>query len=388
MDRRYFDWAATALPLHLPADPQSPHAIPFANPSSPHADGRAAFEALERARLRCASVLGASSERIVFVSGGTEANNLPLQALLFTTGSERGLLFSAVEHPSVSEPAGRLKRLGIPTTALRPDADGRISPEAVARGLDAFVHCRMVAVMAVNNETGAINDIRAIVEAVRRSQRARRRRIAFHCDAVQAVGKIPIDLDDWDIDTASMSAHKIGGPRGIGILYSRGTFQAVYAGGGQERGLRAGTQNTHGAVGFSQALEIVAPNRDTVEANQKAAAARMAHLIAGIKSIRGGRPVPETRSEEDPRYSPYILQAAFAGIPGEVLARVLDDAGISISTGSACSSGSGKRPVLEAMGVDPNTAIEAVRISQGYSTTDEDIEALLDALSSCIGKLR
>ena len=383
MTRRYFDWAATSLPdSPLLSDSLRASLDLFANPSSRHAEGRIARAALERARERCAAVLGVPPETLVFTSGGTESNNLVLQSVLFRSGS--GVVASALEHPSVSEPLARLGRLGAPTAAVKPGADGRVSPNAVSRAVARRPETVLAAVMAVNNETGAIQDVRALVRAARA---AAKRNIRFHCDAVQALGKTEIDLRGWDVDSAAFSAHKIGGPRGIGLLYTRSPMETVYAGGGQEHGMRAGTENIFGALAFAAVLEKYAKPETVAEAAQRASV-RWTRLIEELRKIDGFSPVPKDRKPEDNSFSPYILQAAFKGIPGEVFVRAMDDLGFSISTGSACSSRSNKRPVLEAMGVDGQTALEAVRYSQGCLTTDEDIGALIDGIRACVRSLR
>lgn len=385
MTRRYFDWAATSPPdpailtqaLSLSIDA-------YANPSSRHADGRAARALLEDARSRCASVLSVAPESLAFTSGGTESNNLALLSCL--SGRERrGLLVSAAEHPSIAVPAARLKRLGVEVESVRPERDGRISPETLHRAVLRHPGASLVAVMAVNNETGAVNDIPALVQAVRDA--SGRKPVRFHCDAVQAIGKTPVELRAWGVDSASFSAHKIGGPRGVGLLYAAKPFETVYSGGEQERGLRPGTENVFGALAFAAALEAYGTGRTVAEAGE-AAARRGARLIGGLRRVAGFKPIPSDRADVDERFSPYILQAAFSGIPGEVFVRAMDDLGFSVSTGSACSSSSRERPVLAAMGVDKTTALEAVRFSQGRATGDGDIEALIETVRGCVGSLR
>jgi cysteine desulfurase len=194
---------------------------------------------------------------------------------------------------------------------------------------------------------------------------------------VQALGKIPLDLGG--VDSASFAAHKLGGPRGVGILYLRKPLETLAVGGGQEGGVRAGTENLRGALAFARVLEryaaaaLVTPYHD-------AARARMRRLIERLQTKAGCTLIPACRSADDGRFSPYILQAAFDGFPGETLVRSLDDAGFAISTGSACHSKDARRPVLAAMGVDEKTAFEGVRISQGWTTGDEEIALLCDAL--------
>jgi cysteine desulfurase len=378
--RHYFDWAATALP-----DTLSANTVPFGNPSSKHTEGREAKAALEDARRRCAAVLGAAPEKIFFTSGGTESNAIALHFLLLRRSRPGGggLLVSAVEHPSVRENGAMLERLGKPLTHIGVEKDGRVSGKTLEAALKKAEDPRLAAIMAVNNETGAVMDIPALAEVLRKAPGAS---IHLHCDLVQAAGKMPVDLCSWDVDSASLSAHKLGGPRGIGLLYLRKPLETLCAGGGQEGRIRPGTENTAGALALAECLERRAcPG--TTAAGYEQAAARWKALIAALKAMPRCTLIPRDREEEDGRFSPYILQAAFRGIPGEVMARSLDDAGFAVSTGSACSSGGQDRPVLAAMGVDKTTAFEGIRISQGWQTTIEDIAALTEGINRILREL-
>jgi cysteine desulfurase len=245
--------------------------------------------------------------------------------------------------------------------------------------LEKYPAARFAAIMAVNNETGAINDMTALSRLLRQREGAP---VHLHGDLVQAIGKVPVDIAGWDLDSASLSAHKLGGPRGIGILYLKKPLEPLYQGGGQERGIRPGTENTAGAAVMAACLENCIGTR---EAHSQEATERLASLIKALKA--GGRctPIPRDRRDAgDSRFSPYILQAAFDGVPGEVMARALDQAGIAVSTGSACSSTKLERPVLEAMGVDEKLRLEGIRISQGWSTTNEDIDFLVKAIGEAL----
>jgi cysteine desulfurase len=231
--------------------------------------------------------------------------------------------------------------------------------------------------MAVNNETGAINDLAALSALLRRKGA-----MHIHGDLVQALGKIPVDISGWDLDSASLSAHKLGGPRGIGLLYLKKPLETLYRGGGQEGGIRPGTENTAGALALAACLEE--HTRGLEGACQKAAG-RLDRLLRGLEALGRCTPIPQDRqSAEDRRFSPYILQAAFDGIPGEVMVRALDQAGFAVSTGSACSSSKPGRPVLEVMGVEPKLRLEGIRISQGRSTGDGDIDLLVRAIAACL----
>ncbi|MDR0377963.1 MAG: cysteine desulfurase [Spirochaetaceae bacterium] len=378
--RYYFDWAATAVPDVFPSKD-----FPFGNPSSRHQEGREARAALEDARRRCAAVLGAAPEEIFFTSGGTESNAIVLHSLLLRRNRPGvgGLLVSSVEHPSVRENAAVLERLGKPLTPIGVERDGRVSEKTLEAALKKAEDPRFAAIMAVNNETGAVMDMPRLAAVLRKPSGPP---LHFHSDLVQAAGKTPVDLRAWDVDSASVSAHKLGGPRGIGLLYLRKPLEALCAGGGQEGRIRPGTENTAGALALAECLERRA-RRETVVAGYGQAAARWKVLITGLKALPRCTLIPPDREAEDRRFSPYILQAAFRGVPGEVMVRSLDDAGFAVSTGSACSSGGRDRPVLAAMGVDAAAAFEGIRISQGWQTSMEDIAALLEEIPKILRTL-
>jgi cysteine desulfurase len=370
MDRRYFDWAATAIP----DSPYSSNTPPFGNPSSRHLEGRSAREALEEARSRCAAVLGVSPKQLYFTSGGTESNAIPLHSLLLRKNAPA--LISSVEHPSVRENARVLERLGISLGRIAVERDGRVTPQTLEAALDKMPGARFAAIMAVNNETGSVMDMPSLARTLRNREGPR---VHFHSDLVQALGKIPLDLVGWDLDSASFSAHKIGGPRGMGLLYLRKPQEVLGVGGGQEGGIRPGTENIAPALTLAEGLERRAASR-AVQAGHEAALKRWKALIAALGSLERCALIPGDRREEDERFSPWILQASFRGIPGEVMARSLDDAGFAVSTGSACSSRSRNRPVLAAMGMPEERSLEGIRISQGWSTSMEDLEALIRAI--------
>jgi cysteine desulfurase len=379
--RHYFDWAATAVPGYAPLPEEggpfngTGESFAFGNPSSPHLEGRLARESLEYARSRCAAALGTSPKNIYFTSGGTESNAIVLYSFLLNKSGGR-LLASAVEHPSVRENIAVLEGLGKPAAAIPVDSSGRVSPGLLSKTLGKYPDARFAAIMAVNNETGAVMDMAALSGLLRNRDGAA---VHIHCDMVQAAGKIPIDISGWDPDSASISAHKLGGPRGIGILYLRRPLKPVYTGGGQENGIRPGTENTAGALALAACLENHALP-ETVKTEYEKAGRRWKKLIRALSSMERCSLIPRDRPEEGGGFSPYILQASFAGIPGEVMVRALDDLGFAVSTGSACSSASPDRPVLKAMGIDAAQSLEGIRISQGWSTTDEEIDLLLQAL--------
>jgi len=370
--RVYFDWAASALP--------------HGNPSSLHNEGRTGKNALEDARERCARVLKLPSETLYFTSGGTESNSIALFSNLMRPGKGR-VISSLAEHASVREAMETLEKMGKPVGSITVDSAGRVTEETFLKALEKYGDVRFASVMLVNNETGAITDVGSITASVRKLCAGAP--VHIHCDLVQAVGKIPLDITSLDIDSASISAHKIFGPRGIGLLYLKKPINVFYTGGGQEKGIRGGTENTQGAVALADCLEKYAlpeiVKRDFAQAKE-----RWDKLISSLSKIERCTIIPKERLVECGErgdFSPYVLQAAFKGIPGEVMARALDDLGFAVSTGSACSSSSPERPVLVAMGVEENLRIEGIRISQGHDTTDSDIDMLLDAINQVLNFL-
>jgi cysteine desulfurase len=368
--RHYFDWASTAIPDYPHFD------VSYGNPSSLHHEGRLAKETLESARNRCAVVLNVPPETLYFTSGGTESNCIVLFSYLARQGGGR-ITASVGEHSSIAENLRVLDRLGRQTGVIPIDQSGRVTDSLLSETLTKYGNVRFAAIMAVNNETGTINDIVNLRKITVNMEPP----VHFHCDMVQALGKIPINIADWGIDSASFSAHKIGGPRGIGLLYLRKPIEALYAGGGQERNIRHGTQNVIGALGMAHCIENNAMP-ETAAAEYERAKARCKRLICALKQIDRCSLIPAARENDDYAscFSPYIVQAAFNDIPGEVMARALDDLGFAVSTGSACSSSKPERPVLAAMGIDSKLGLEGIRISQGRSTTDQDIDLLLDAI--------
>lgn len=367
----YLDWAATA-----PVDPaamiemESVLHDAWGNPSSRHKYGKHAAGILDSARKRCAQALGVPPATVVFTSGGTESDHLPLLSLL--QRPVRGTVaFSAIEHPAVSEQARSLETTGWKALPIPVTKDGFVTPDAVLATIREDT--AFVAVMAVNNETGAIQPIREISEALTLECRGRKRP-HFHVDAVQAAGKVPLPFPFSGIDSASISAHKIGGPRGIGLMYLSRRIEPFIRGGGQESGIRPGTENVAGAVALARCLESCDPVSPTLAEN----GAYLHELLSGIAGISI---IPRSRTLLDPRFSPCIFQCTNTRLPGEVLVRMLSDLDIHISTGSACSSRKKGRPVLQAMGVSPEEQQNAFRISTGPTTTRNDLKALADALA-------
>jgi cysteine desulfurase NifS len=345
------------------------------NPSSIHGGGRDAREGIEVARRQVARLIGARPRRVLFTGGGSEANNLALKGLAFARRGQRGhLITSAIEHPSVLKTAAFLESVGFRITTLPPDEQGRISPSQLREAIseDSF----LVSIMLANNETGTIQPIRELCAV------AHEHGIPFHTDAVQAGGKIPVDVEELCVDLLTLSAHKLHGPKGVGALFVRRgvSLEPLVHGGSQEGGLRAGTENVAGIVGMGRAAEIA-----------------RGHLDHGAK-IRGLRDrlrdgirerVPSARENGDPTHGlPNTLNLTLPGLRGESLVVALDQRGIALSSGSACKSGSPEPThVLLAMGRTAEEAHCSLRFSLSRETTEEDIDDTLAALASVLEEM-
>jgi len=368
----YFDWAATS-----PADEDilkeslEETFNCWGNPSSTHSVGKQARELFETARTRAAKALGVKPETIYFTSGGTESDQIPLLSVL-AKPMKGTVLVSSIEHPAIREQSEALKNCGWNVVQIPADSDGRITPDAVTSLLTSDTV--LVCIMAVNNETGVIQPIYEIADAITKACEGKRRP-KFHVDCVQAAGKINLNLGYKGIDSAALSSHKICGPRGIGLLYMKDAIEPFLRGGGQEKGLRSGTENVFGAVAFSKCLERYYNKANPADVE------RTNSFVEKLAGLPGCTIVPPSRLEKKEMFSPYVVQAAFNNIPGNVMLRALDAKGFSISTGSACSAKKNKRPVLEAMHIDSKLRENAVRFSFGPHTTNQAVEELFTAVS-------
>lgn len=386
MKRYYFDWAASGIPdIELLNEALGRSCRLFGNPSSLHEEGRGARGALEEARGVCARVLGVPASTLVFTAGGTESNNLVMNSLLLQ-GPHAGVAVSVLEHSSISEPARLLVQLGRPLVLIKANKEGFIQADMLGAYFKENSGIRLVSLMAVHNETGMLLDIKNCVQAIRKINK----NIHFHCDIVQAIGKTEVDLSGWGVDSASISAHKLGGPRGIGLLYVRKNIRTLAVGGGQENKMRSGTENLFGALALAAVLTRYAGEQNLQAAFSQAQKKSM-RLIEGLKHIDSCSLIPFERKIFDERFSPYILQAAFQGVPGEVMVRLLNDKGFSVSTGAACGSFSWQAlppPMsFRGRGVDGRSAQEAVRISFGHATKEDEIDQLLLAIKASISSL-
>ena len=347
----------------------------FGNPSSVHGFGREAREGLETAREQVAHFLRVGKEEVVFTSGGTESDNMAVKGVAMARG--RGhIITSRIEHHAVLRAVETLETQGFAATYLDVDGYGMVDPDALRRAIRPDTI--LISLMHANSEIGTIQPARQLGAI------ARERGIPFHMDAVQTFGKVPIDLDAFNIDMLSFSGHKIYGPKGVAGLYIRkGTkMVSLQHGGEHERRRRAGTENVAGIVGFGKAVEI--RGRDMVEEGQRLTGLRD-RLWEGLKAR-----VPEVRLNGHPTERvPGTCNVCFRHVESESIVLGLDLKGIGVSAGSACTSGNVEPSyVLVAMGVPVEWAMGAVRHSLGRSTTAQDIDYVLDSTEPLVAKLR
>lgn len=349
----------------------------FGNASSVHWEGQVAKQAVDDAREAVAALLGVEPREIVFTSGGTEADNLAVQGVARQYARRgRHILVSAIEHPAVLEAAKALRYEGFDVELIPVTADGVVDLDRFREMLRPDTV--LVSVMAANNETGVVQPVEAI------GTLCREREIFFHVDAVQAVGKLPVEPRRWGCDLLSLSAHKIYGPKGVGALYVRQgvDLTPIIYGGFQERGRRSGTENVPGIVGLGAACQYVA-GRWVAEAE------RLARLRDRFEAeLRQAFPDVWIHGQRAPRV-PNTSMFSFPGADGEALMMRLDLEGFAVSTGSACSSGRLEPShVLQAMGVPPEVVRGSLRVSLGRDTTWDDLTALLTAFRAIGDRLQ
>ncbi|MCX7026240.1 MAG: cysteine desulfurase family protein [Spirochaetes bacterium] len=356
----------------------------YANASSMHEAGRRARAEIEKARASVAALVGAPDPAtIYFTSGGSESNNTVFQTMYdigrkgtSRSSARRKILTTAIEHPCVMNSAAYLAEEGFPVVFLPVDAYGKVDMEVYKRELTPDT--LLVSVMAANNEIGTIEDVKEMVRL------AKAQGAYFHTDATQAVGKIPVSVTDWGVDYLTMSCHKIYGPKGIGALYVRkgAPITPLVRGGHQENGIRAGTYNNLGIIGFGKAAELAA-------ADLSAFSARLWVLRELLKKELTSR-IPMVKVNGHPTdVLPNTLNISFPGAEGESILLSLDLEGIEVSTGSACASGSLEPShVLIATGVGPELAHGSIRFSLGKYTTEEEVLYVAEKLPPIIARLR
>jgi len=349
----------------------------YGNPSSVHSSGFAAFSALEEARNKLGELIGCLPEQVVFTSGGSESDNLAIYGAA-ARGAENGkkhIVSSAIEHHAVLEVLGHLEKLGFEISYVMPDEYGIVSAEAVAKAIRRD-SC-LVTVMYANNEVGTVQPISEIAKVCREHS------VAFHTDAVQAVGHILINASDLNVDLMSLSAHKFHGPKGIGALYvrDRKLIEPLIRGGMQESGFRAGTENLPAIISMTAALEDALSNRDVK--NEKILSMRE-RLIDEILKISGAH-----LNGDRHKRLPGNANFCFEGIGGEQLVLLLDSYGIEASSGSACSA---RMPepshVLRAMRIDKALASSSLRISIDEYNTEEEITQVINKVTFAIERMR
>jgi cysteine desulfurase len=381
MDRTvYLDYAATTPTDQRVVDAMLPFFTErYGNANSLYALGRDAARALEETRERVAkSINAAKAEEVIFTSGGTESDNSALIGIATAGGHSSGhIIVSAFEHHAVLEPAHWLGKHGFEVTELMPRTDGVIHPEDLAAALrDDTV---LVSVMHGNNEIGTLQPIAELARV------AHERGALFHTDAAQTLGKVDFDVQELGIDAASFSGHKIYGPKGTGALYlKKGVrFEPYLIGGGQESKRRSGTQNLPGNVGFATALEIMDAERPTEAPRLAALRDRLVDGLLG--AIEHSQLNASTATERLPHIANFVIP----GVEGEAMLLHLDAAGIAVSTGSACSSGSLQPShVLLSIGCPVEFAHGSLRVSMGRFTTEEDVDYLIEKLVPVVERLR
>lgn len=348
----------------------------YGNPSSVHAAGRLAALKLESARKEVAELLNCRPTEVYFTSGGTEADNWAIRAARYGAGR---VVTSAFEHHAVLHTLEAMEREGTrKANLILPEPDGILDPDKVAAEVDETTN--MVSVMTANNEIGTVQPIAEITKVVRKNGNGQ---IIVHTDAVQAVGHIPVDVQKMGIDMLSLSAHKFGGPKGVGALYCRAglALDPILFGGGQERGRRPGTENTAAIVAMAVAMREACENmgqsaRYTTDLRDK--------LVAGILEIPGAHINGSMTSR-----LPGNVNCRFDGVEGEAVVIMMDLVGVCVSAGSACTSGSGKPShVLTAMGQPRRDAYGAIRITLAETNTEAEVEYIADRLAAIVKDLR
>lgn len=349
----------------------------FGNPSSLHSLGQEAHLAMDTARNQVAKLIGARADEIIFLSGGTESDNLAIQGVAFANRDKGNhIITSSIEHHAVLNTCKFLEKQGFQVTYLPVDSYGIVDLEALRQAItDKTI---LITIMHVNNEVGTIQPIEEIGKI------ARERNIYFHTDAVQSVGKIPVNVKELNVDLLSLSAHKFYGPKGIGALYiKKGVkIQPIIYGGHHERDKRAGTENLPGIVGLGAACEIAMKEMEEKNKHLLMLSEKFYNLVR--------ERIPDIKLNGHPeKRIPGTVNISFAGIEGESILLSLDFEGIEVSTGSACASASLEPShVLIAMGVPPEIAHGTIRFSFGYTNTIEEVEYTVDVLEKVVKRLR
>ncbi len=371
----YFDHNATT-----PVDPRVREAMlpwlgeRWGNPSSVHAWGRAAQEAVEGARQAVAELIGAAPPEVVFTASGTEANNAVMLSAGRAAGFDGHVVLSALEHPSVDAAATLLGELGMAVTRVPPEIDGRVDPGRMLAALRPDT--RLACLMLANNELGTLQPVAEVAAG------CRERGVPVLCDAVQAVGKMPVEVGELEVDFLSLGAHKLNGPLGAAALWVRpgARFEPLLVGGGQERRRRASTPDVPALVGLGRAAELAVAEGETRAAASRALRDR---FEAAVRELPGAI----VHCAAAPRL-PNTSHVAFSGVDAEALMIRLDLAGWAVSTGAACSSGAVEPSrVLRALGLPAEEALASLRVSFGAANTAEQVDEFLDVLAAELAEL-
>ncbi len=383
MRRVYLDHSATSPPLPevVEAVREVLERVP-GNPASLHGVGLEAERVLEDSRATVASSLGADPVEVVFTSGGTEANNLAVFGAAWARRTPH-VVVSAFEHASVLEPARRLRGLGVEVDLLPVDADGFVRVDALPDLLRP--NTALVSVVLVNNEVGTLQPVAEVARHLDEAQRRWGRRPLLHTDAVQALGHVAFHVRDLRADLVTVSAHKLGGPKGVGALYVRRgvRLQPLVLGGDQERGLRGGTPNLPGIAGFAAAVRFWQREGDRLRSRMRELQDRLRRGLEPVGGLRWNTPADPRRT------APHILNVSAPGLRGEVLVHRLEQEGVYVSTGSACHSRRAEPShVLTSMGRSQDEAASAVRLSLGPCTTEEEVDWAAEAFRKALEDLR
>lgn len=350
----------------------------FGNPSSLHKKGLEAERLLSKSREVVAKSLGVLPQEIVFTSGGTEGDNMALKGIaLGYQNRGKHIITTRIEHPAIINSCAQLEQLGFEVTYLEVDRWGFVNPQDLENKIkDETI---LISVMHVNNEVGTIQPLEQIGEIIKKYPK-----VFFHVDAVQSFGKVPLELKQWNIDLATISGHKIHGPKGIGALYIKKGIKLVplFTGGGQEGNIRSGTENLPAIAGFAKACQIA--REIFVDDSQN----MIINKEKCIERLKNDFPQVIINSPDNGKASPYILNLSVPGLKGEVLLHALEEEGIYVSTGSACSS---KKdifsPVLSAMDIDKEIMLGSIRVSFSYGVTEENIKELFNSFAMALKKL-
>jgi len=353
--------------------------VQYGNPSSIHQFGRKAKNAIQKARKQVAALIGAEPDEILFTSGGTESNNTILYGIPKLQGShldQNHIITSSIEHEAILHPCKEFENKGIKITYLSVDEHGIVDPNDIANSINS--HTVLVSIMLANNEVGTIQPIKEISEVCKKYD------VLFHTDAVQAVGKVPINVKELGVDALSVSSHKINGPKGVGALFIKKGIKPnpIILGGGQENGMRSGTENVASIVGFGKACEIAKEKlNENISHFQTLHSSILSKIVKEISDVK-------LNGHTEKRIFNNI-HLTFLGVNGEDLIIKLDEHGIAASTGSACSVHTQKAShVLKAMGFNHEQITGSLRISFGYMNTLDEVDQTVEVLKKVVAELR